>query len=559
MVEPVLDDLGRLLEPSGPGQGLGRVARQDRSVGSADAATDGLVQPCERHLGGPFHLPVAEQDEGQVDVGRDHLFRAALPQGARPSGLDGRHARAGIAGERQPDSEDDRGADLVPGRAGLGGELDGRTCSDDRLGVPARLHQVAGPHPLAGRDRPDQVEELRVPRQLARVQPRVVRPALVQRRGEHGVGSGSGQCPVDVTQGRLRVTGPVPGLGGLGADGHQVGAADDFGVDHAGPEPDHLVVLPGRLGMREGPGRRTRGEQRGPQRVLLVRLGLHPVVRHLAQAPGVRVDRQVGLHGHRQPYVQLEPARREQVLGHHLARDVVPEAVGALVGVRNQEVRRQRLVQRCSERAGRQVRSLGEDPVPQWPGCYRDQSDDELRVLRQRAEPQPHHVANPVRDAPGHTVLLGRRQLLDQERQAALRVSSRRMDGELSSSEPAHQVGDLLTGQRRHRDIVVRGSAQLLEGLTTTGLVGQLATVGDDHEQGARADRPGSGSATAGASMVGPLRVVHGEHHDALVGQPRHDSGDDLEHVRRRRGAGHVGRRQLGQQHVQVPPGATEE
>ena len=170
--------------------------------------------------------------------------------------------------------------------------------------------------------------------------------------------------------------------------------------------------------MGEGTGRCPGGEQGRPQRMLLVRLGLHPVVSHLAEPAGVRVDGQVGLHGHRQPHVQLQPARREQVLVHDLARYVVPEAVGALVGVRNQEVGRQRLVQRFSERAGRQVRSLGEDPVPQRPGCYGDQSDDELRVLRQRAEPQPHHVANPVRDAPGHTVLLGRCQLLDQERQA---------------------------------------------------------------------------------------------------------------------------------------------
>ena len=64
MVEAIPDHLGRLLQLAGSGQRLGCVARQDRAVGPADAATDCLVQPCERHLCGPFHLPITEQDEG---------------------------------------------------------------------------------------------------------------------------------------------------------------------------------------------------------------------------------------------------------------------------------------------------------------------------------------------------------------------------------------------------------------------------------------------------------------------------------------------------------------
>ena len=199
--------------------------------------------------------------------------------------------------------------------------------------------------------------------------------------------------------------------------------------------------------------------------------------------------------------------------------------------------------------------------MPQRPGCYRDQSDDELRVLRQGAEPQPHHVANPVgmpRVTPSCSAAASSST---RNGRPALRVSSRRMDWRAQlDPEPAHQVGDLLTGQWRHRDVVVRGPAQLLEGLATTGLVRQLlAAVGDDHEQ--------RQALTALGQVAQQLEVDWSAHcassTASTTGRSSASRATTADTTSNTCGAAerarHVGRRQLGQQHVQVPPGATEE
>lgn len=149
--------------------------------------------------------------------------------------------------------------------------------------------------------------------------------------------------------------------------------------------------------------------------------GLGRVVRVIpvaGQAGGALIggyERRVGLQRFGVPPVEAGALAGQQVVGHGLAHQGVPEAVAVPVGCREQEVGAHGGPQRLDEIVLGEVRHGGEQSVLDGGAALRDDPGDPLGTLGQALDPDQEQVPEGVGEAGAAALVRRYGELLDEE------------------------------------------------------------------------------------------------------------------------------------------------